>query len=89
MEKSMSEVRFCKKCLLRDMDETSYFKNLMDYIEAMDAGKKVSKEEYERRLLICGSCDELISGMCKVCGCYVELRAVQNGSYCPAVHPLW
>ncbi len=85
----MSETRFCKKCLLRDMDQTAYFKNLFEYIDALEDEKKVVKEEYERRLLICKECDELISGMCKVCGCYVELRAVLKNSSCPAVHPKW
>lgn len=44
------EKRFCKKCLLREMDEDEYFVNLRDYIDRIDEDLKVSEETYEKRL---------------------------------------
>jgi len=65
------------------------FKNLREYIDNLDKDIKASPEEYERRLALCKECDNLIDGMCKVCGCYVELRAAISNNRCPAVHELW
>ena len=41
------EQRFCKKCLLRDMDEDAYFLDLQSYISHLDEEVKVPEEEYE------------------------------------------
>lgn len=79
----MDDLRLCKKCLLKDMPEADYFKNLYDYIEHLDPDIKASGEVYEERLGVCRECDQLLAGMCRVCGCYVELRAVMKGKECP------
>ena len=81
--------RVCRKCLLRDMPEQAYFENLQAYIRRMDEDLKVSDEVYESRLALCRSCTNLLNGMCRICGCYVELRAVMKKNLCPMVHPLW
>lgn len=67
--------RICKKCLLREMDEAGFFQNMYDYIARIPADDKTPEEEYERRLSICKECEKLLSGMCRMCGCYVEMRA--------------
>ena len=66
--------KHCLKCLLREMDKDAYFQNLHDYI----AG-----ELYEDRLAVCKQCDMLQEGMCRACGCFVELRAVIRVNGCP------
>ena len=63
--------RICKKCLLREMDEAGFFQNMYDYIARIPADDKTPEEEYERRLSICKECEKLLSGMCRMCGCYV------------------
>ena len=69
---------------MRDMmDKQEYFKNLQDYIDNFDPETKVSDEIYEQRLNVCRSCDLLLEGMCRSCGCYVELRAALIKNYCP------
>lgn len=73
----------CKQCLLKEMSEHTYFKNLYEYIDGINADIKTSDEEYERRLSLCKSCENLMNGMCRVCGCFVELRAVIRNNYCP------
>lgn len=81
--------RYCKKCLLREMEEGEYFKNLYDYIQRLPADDKVSEELYEERLDICKDCDNLQHGMCRICGCYVELRAAMKVRSCPGLPSRW
>ena len=75
--------RICKKCLLREMDEAGFFQNMYDYIARIPADDKAPEEEYERRLSICKECEKLLSGMCRMCGCYVEMRAAIALRDCP------
>ncbi|MFR3321286.1 MAG: DUF6171 family protein [Lachnospiraceae bacterium] len=35
------------------------------------------------------SAKKLYQGMCRICGCYVELRAVMKKNGCPLVKPMW
>lgn len=80
----MNNKRVCKKCLTRDMlGQEEYFKNLQEYIENLDEDIKAEDGLYESRLSICVSCDNLLEGMCRSCGCYVELRAAIIGNTCP------
>ena len=81
--------RFCRKCLTREMEQTEYFRTLHEYIEHLDADLKVDSEVYEERLALCKECEKLYQGMCRICGCYVELRAVVKKNGCPLVKPMW
>lgn len=79
-----TQYRYCKKCLIREMqDKAEYFENLRNYIENLDLDTKTCEELYEQRLGICKECDLLLEGMCRTCGCYVELRAAVRKNYCP------
>ena len=82
-------VRVCKRCLLREMDEETYFRDLHEYIMRIDDREKVDDAVYRQRLEICRQCDHLLSGMCLKCGCYVELRAAMKRSRCPKPRPAW
>lgn len=84
-----TSVRFCRKCLLRDMPEGEYFANLYQYISGIPKQEKVVDAVYEQRLSICRSCEHLLSGMCRLCGCYVELRAAMKIRACPDVPARW
>ncbi len=75
--------RICRKCLTRDMDKDAYFENLHTYIANLDDEIKVEKPLYEERLSLCKECDLLADGMCRACGCYVELRAAIRKNGCP------
>ena len=76
--------RFCRKCLTRDMlGQEEYFSNLRDYINNLDPDIKASEALYEERLAVCMECDLLFQGMCRTCGCYVELRAAIDRNSCP------
>ena len=79
----------CKKCLLADIDRDAYTEKLMEYIAAVPEDKRADEEEYQRRLGICKQCEQLYDGMCAVCGCYVELRALKPNAYCPSEKKFW
>ncbi|NBJ94986.1 DUF6171 family protein [Parablautia muri] len=75
--------RICRKCLTRDMDRSAYFENLHSYIANLDEDLKVDQPLYEWRLSLCKQCELLWDGMCRGCGCFVELRAVMKKNNCP------
>lgn len=72
----------CKKCLLLEAGEKKSFEQINDYIDTLDESLKTDESTYLRRLEICKECDNLISGMCLKCGCYVEVRAVFKDKKC-------
>ena len=79
----IEKMRQCRKCLTRDMDQKTYFENLHTYIRNLDDELKVEEPLYEERLSQCKECNLLADGMCRACGCYVELRAVMKKNGCP------
>lgn len=84
MEQESGKLRICKKCLTRDMvGQEEYFSSLREYIENLDIDIKASEILYEERLSVCKECDLLLEGMCRSCGCYVELRAAVTKNSCP------
>ena len=81
--------KFCPRCLLSEIDLEREFRHIYEYIEALPEDLKAPRELYEERLAICKNYDELLSGMCKKCGCYVEMRAAQKKGYCPSEKHHW
>lgn len=73
----------CKKCLLLESGEKVTYQEISDYLKTLDKNDLVSEAEYERRITDCIKCDNLISGMCLKCGCYVEVRARLKNQDCP------
>lgn len=84
MEETDEKLRVCRRCLTRDMNgHEEYFRSLHAYIENMDPDIKAPNGLYEERLAVCRECEMLFQGMCKSCGCYVELRAAASKNVCP------
>lgn len=79
----------CKRCLLLDVDPDGLYKKVSELIEVMSEDVKASSEEYARRLEICRNCDCLENGICRECGCFVELRAAAKKNYCPNARHYW
>lgn len=80
----------CKKCLLLEAGETASYQNVQEYLKTLPAADKVMLPEYERRLSLCRNCEYLLAGMCRKCGCYVEIRAALKNKSCPnADDALW
>lgn len=81
--------RVCRKCLLRDMPEKEYYRNMYTYLATLPEDDKVSDKEYERRLEECKKCEHLLGGMCRICGCFVEMRAAMAVRHCPGADKRW
>ena len=73
---------WCRKCLLKEGQGEDLYRSVMEYVESIPLEEKVSEEEYDRRLKICKTCDYLTNGMCALCGCFVEVRAVKISQRC-------
>lgn len=80
----------CKKCLLLEAGELNSYKTVTDYLSNLDDSLRVSDDVYNERLSCCKRCENLISGMCLKCGCYVEIRAALKEKCCPDFdNPRW
>ena len=91
--KTPGEKGFCRKCLLREMMENGAleesYRTLYERIELMETDLKCEDAVYEARLSQCKQCDNLLEGMCRLCGCFVELRAAVRKNSCPATPKRW
>jgi hypothetical protein len=77
------------RCHLFDNNLPDLDKEINEYIKSLDESIKVEKERYEERLLLCGECNQIMSGTCKLCGCFVKARAAKKNLSCPAIPPKW
>lgn len=75
----------CKKCLLLESAEGDMLNVIKEKIESLLPEERCNEQEYVRRLSLCKNCDNLISGVCMKCGCYVEFRAAFIKQKCPDV----
>lgn len=73
----------CKRCLLLEAAELDTFKSIKERIEKLSENEKVDDDLYNKRLEECKNCEQLISGVCMKCGCYVEFRAAYKRLKCP------
>lgn len=82
-------VRTCRRCLLKDMTDHEYYKSVYDYIHNLPEEMKIDSKTYKRRLEICRNCDSLLNGMCRLCGCFVEVRAIKKINHCAKSQKNW
>ncbi len=82
-------MRICRKCRLYQESEEEFREKLKDYIANLDEEDCVDQKTYEDRLEICSSCGNILNGMCRLCGCYVELRAALKVRRCPDTVRRW
>ncbi len=85
----MEDRRMCKRCLLSDMSEDGLRERVYEYIESLSGDIKVEPGIYEQRLEQCRECDKLFNGMCRACGCFVEMRAAIKSNSCPDISHRW
>ncbi len=79
----------CRRCLLEELGEDALLNSLEELKAAMPEEERAEPMEYARRLDICRRCDELNSGTCGKCGCYVEFRALKKRMHCPHEDGKW
>ena len=82
------QLRVCKKCLLRDQEEAAYA-SIAELLAQMDPALKAPDDLYEERLSHCKQCEKLLGGMCRACGCFVEVRAAVLKQSCPDPVHYW
>ncbi len=85
----MPDINVCKRCLLQEMNEQAQYQNIFDLIAQLDPELKPDPIVYAQRLSSCQSCEMLYQGICRLCGCFVELRAAKRINKCPAVPMNW
>jgi len=79
----------CRRCLLWELEDSDHTRHIYEYIASLPEDVKAEEAVAKGRLEACRSCDCLVNGMCKLCGCYVEVRAAKKGQSCPNPEPLW
>lgn len=77
------------RCLLKQAGEQELAQTISEYISTLSPDIKASADLYKRRLEKCRECDDLNSGVCGKCGCYVEMRAAVKTNRCPSEEKLW
>ena len=75
----------CKRCLLLESSKEDIFAVIQEHLAKIPDSKKTAQDVYKQRLALCCECDNLVSGTCIKCGCYVELRAAFASQRCPDV----
>lgn len=75
----------CKRCLLLESAEGDILGSIKEKVDILPPQEKCESEVYNERLEKCKNCDNLISGVCMKCGCYVEFRAAFKKQKCPNV----
>lgn len=75
--------RECKKCLLYESAEADMLADIKSRINKLTPQERADDDVYSHRLALCQQCDNLISGVCMKCGCYVEFRAAFIKQKCP------
>ena len=80
---------FCRKCLIEKLDPLGINETVRKRAELIPADEKTDEETYGKRLSACTGCKELISGTCRICGCFVELRAAYSEKHCPHPQRYW
>lgn len=67
------------------MAEEDVIESITVRIDKLSPDEKADEELYSKRLNECKNCENLISGVCQKCGCYVEFRAAFKKQKCPDV----
>ena len=62
---------------------------IRERIALMGEEEKAPEGTVRDRLEQCRQCDHLVSGLCGLCGCYVELRAAKRHMRCPDIPKKW
>lgn len=84
----MKEKVFCKRCAI-DAALKNADAELDAYIKSIDPLLKADQKTYYERLSLCEKCDNMVSGICRHCGCFVRARAIKKHMCCPLSKPKW
>lgn len=78
-----------KHCLLKDLPDTDMFHSIYEYIKSLPKEMRATPDIQQQRLDVCIKCENLINGLCALCGCFVEIRAAKAELHCPQGSDIW
>ena len=82
--------RVCRRCLLRDdPSQQDMYRTVSEYVASMPSNQRADACAVKARLEACAKCERLQSGICRLCGCYVEARAAKRRAGCPDLPARW
>ena len=82
------ELKFCRKCVIPDfVEDKEGF--LSTYLGRINEEDRTEDEVYDNRLEACNKCSHFINGMCRLCGCFVAIRAAVRNNTCPDIKSNW
>ena len=74
----------CRICEILGFSVDAYVEEALRRLESVASDRLCPEKEYARRLAVCAGCRERLGdGTCRMCGCYVVLRARLIDSRCP------
>lgn len=76
--------KICNCNIPAGLQEDMMAESIAAYVAALPKEEIVEDEEYERRLVLCSKCSDLVGGLtCSHCGCFVLARARKRHMDCP------
>lgn len=79
----------CKRCLLKELTDNEYDMTVSGYISNIPQELRTPEVTYAYRLEQCKNCQYYRNGLCRLCGCFVEIRAATMKNYCPDKTAHW
>lgn len=73
----------CKRCLIRDLNDSDKLKSISEYKSMTLVDDVRDLDTYERLLNICLDCKYLNMGVCQKNGYFVEARLYRKSGKCP------
>ena len=82
----MNNLTECRRCSTEDIALFEQVNAQMpEYIKTVGEDIRASDAEYTARLESCYECEGLAGGLlCKYCGCFVQMRALNKHRHCPS-----
>ena len=89
MEQNRQEINRANCNCRLELSGEEYRKIVDRHINHIDESLRTPDDEYRERLRLCGECAYQVNQMCRMCGCFVEIRASRKNMYCPLDPPTW
>ncbi len=83
MEKNASDNRICRQCDILSKLPEDVASYAIKLYELMPKNERASDKLMEKRIGVCRDCSRREKSTCLECGCYIEIRAMKQESYCP------
>lgn len=84
-ERAGKVCRICQK----ELSELEYGHLIRTHISQIPEEERASEEAYLKRLALCDVCRWQRNEMCRMCGCFVRVKASRKTAACPLDPPLW